>query len=68
MDNEDSDLTDSDNDDGKSHIYSLSKHTGSKGWTKSQECYQIKVSCLIKPLKKASRRFCSNRTIPERLS
>ena len=35
----------------KRHISSLRKHTGSKGCTKSQECYQIKASCLIKTLK-----------------
>ena len=35
----------------KSHIYSFSKHTGSKGCTKSQECYKIKASRLIKTLK-----------------
>ena len=36
----------------KSHIESLGKQTGSKGCTKSQECYEIKAPCIIKPLKK----------------
>ena len=36
----------------KGHISSFSKYTGSKGCTKPQEFYQIKVSCLIKSLKK----------------
>ena len=36
----------------KIHIYSLRKNNGSKKCTNQQECYKIKTSCLIKPLKK----------------
>ena len=32
------------------HIYSLRKHTGSKGCTKPQELYQIKALLLIRSL------------------
>ena len=31
----------------KSHISSMRKHTGSKGCTKSQECYQIKKNLMF---------------------
>ena len=65
MDNKDYDLTDSEDDGNKSHIYRLRKHNGSKGCIKSQECYQIDASCLFKPLRKGLRRFCSDRTIPK---
>ena len=41
----------------KSHIYSLGKHTSSRGCTKPQECYQITASCLIKPLKNVKEGF-----------
>ena len=36
----------------KRHISGLKKHTNSRGWTKPQDFYQIKASCLIKGSKK----------------
>ena len=49
----------------KGHISVLRKHTNSKGCTKPQELYQIKISISNKTFEKVSRMFCSNITTPK---